>query len=144
MSKVPHARAHKGRSGFVVTALLLFASCTRHAQTERMMTWSDEVGGTGMVVPGSGRFIVLRFVEDPRQGLILDGSSALRNQLTRLGNPVRVSFDCWRHLPGTFGFNITAIGGEPYVPRGNAGPSRERAFSEGPSRPHPLESAVPQ
>ena len=93
-----------------------------------------------MALPDGERNIVLRFVDDPGQGLIEEWNSDLWDRLTRLGNPVRVTFDCWRQFGGTFGFNIVAIGGEPYVPS----TSRAGAFSEGLSRPNPLESAVPR
>ena len=121
---------------------MLTVSCTRHVRTDRPMTWSEEAQFAGMTLPPGEKVIVLRFVDDPGQGLIEESNSALRDRLTRLGNPVRVTFDCWRLLDGTFGFNIAAIGGEPYWPVSN-GPSRGGAFSEGPSRPNPLESAVP-
>jgi hypothetical protein len=108
------------------------------------MTWSEETQWIGMVLPKDEKMIVLRYVDDPEQGLIEDWSSDLRNRLTRLGNPVRVTFECRRQFGGTFGFNIVAIGGEPYVPSFRAGPSLAGAFSEGPSRPNPLESELPR
>jgi hypothetical protein len=132
----------RGRLWLVIAAVALTVSCTRHAQTERMMTWSEEAHFAGMALPPGERIIVLRFVEDPGQGLTEDWNSALRDRLTRSGNPVRVTFDCWRQFGGTFGFNIAAIGGEPYVFGARGGPSRAGAFSAGPNRPNPLESAV--
>lgn len=107
------------------------------------MTWSEEADFAGMAVPRGERVIVLRFVEDPEQGVIEDSGSQLRDHLIRLGNPVRVTFDCWRLFNGTFGFNVVAIGGEPYQYLVNKGPRRGGAFSEGPSRSNPLESAIP-
>jgi hypothetical protein len=127
-----------------MAAVALTMSCTRHARTERLMTWSEETHWAGMALPRSEKMIVLRYVDDPGQGLIEDWNSALRDRLARLGNPVRVTFDCWRQLGGTFGFNIFAFGGEPYVSGANGGRSRAGAFSEGPSRPNPLETAIPR
>jgi hypothetical protein len=132
-----------GRLLLVIAAVALTISCTRHKQTERLMTWLEEPRFAGMNLPPGDKVIVLRFVDDPAQGLTEDWSPALRDRLTRLGNPVRVTFDCWRQFGGTFGFNIVAIGGEPYLPETPIGPSRAVAFSEGPSRPHPLESVLP-
>lgn len=129
-----------GRLSLVIAVIALTTSCTRHAQTERLMMWSEEAKIAGTDLPRGEKIIVLRFVEDPAQGLIEDWNSGLPDRLTRLGNPVRVTFDCWRQVGGTFGFNIVAIGGEPYAAGATAGPSRAGAFSEGPSRPNPLES----
>jgi hypothetical protein len=126
---------------FVIAAVAVTMSCgARHARTERLMTWSEETHIAGMVLPRGQRIIVLRFVDDPGQGLVEGWNSTLQDRLTRLGNPVHVTFDCWLKFGGAFGFNIVAIGGQPY------GPPVSRpagAFSEGPSRPNPLESAVP-
>jgi hypothetical protein len=108
------------------------------------MTWSEEQHIAGMSLPRGEKVILLRFVSDPGQGLIEDWNRALRNRLTRLGNPVRATFDCWRRYDGTFGFNIVAIGGAPYVPGIGRGSSRVGVFAEGPSRPNPLESTVPR
>ena len=128
----------------MIATMALTASCTRHVRTERMMTWSEESRVGGMTVPHGESIMVLRFADDPGQGVTVDSSPGLRGELTRLGNPVLVSFDCWRRYDGTFGFNIIGIGGEPYVSGVSAGPSRAGAFSEGPSLPNPLESAVPR
>jgi hypothetical protein len=128
-----------GRLWLVIAAIALTISCTRHGRTERLMMWSEEARFAGTALPRGEKIIVLRFVDDPGQGLIEGWNSALRDRLTRLGNPVRVTFDCWRQFSGAFGFNVVAIGGEPYVPN----TSGAGAFSEGPSRPSPLESDVP-
>ncbi len=121
---------------------VLAVSCARHSRTGRLMTWSEETQFAGMPLRSGEKMIVLRFVDDPGQGLFEDWSPALRDRLTRLGNPVRVTFDCWKQFGGTFGYNIVAIGGEPYLPAHRDGPSRAGAFSEGPARPNPLESAI--
>jgi hypothetical protein len=131
-----------GRVWLVIAAALTI-SCARHARTERLMTWSEEVNFAGMTLPRGERMVVLRFVDDPGQGLVEPWNSELRDRLTRLGNPVRVSFDCWRLLDGTFGFKIAAIGGEPYISSVTDGPSRAGAFSERPSRPNPQPAGIP-
>jgi hypothetical protein len=128
----------------IVTAAAMTSCSTRHARTERLMTWSEEAHFATMALPRGERIIVLRFVDDPGQGLIEEWDSALRNRLIRLGNPVRVTFDCWRQFGGTFGFNIVAIGGEPHASGSGGGPTRAGLFAEGPSRPNPLESTVPR
>jgi hypothetical protein len=109
-----------------------------------MMTWSRQATLGAMTLPRGETVIVLRFFEDPGQGLIEAWNPALWELLSRLGNPVRVTFDCWRRFDGTFGFNLVALGGTPYVSVIGRSPSREGAFSEGPSRPNPLESAIPR
>lgn len=108
------------------------------------MTWSQQASVAGTPLPRDETVIVLRFVEDPGQGLIEDWDAALWERLTRLGNPVRVTFDCWRRFDGTFGFKLVAIGPTPYVSDTSRDPSRRGAFSEGPTRPNPLESAIPR
>ncbi len=95
----------------------------------------------GVPLPRGEKVIVFRFVDDSEQGFTEDWSPALADRLAVLGNPVRLTFDCWRRF-GVFGVNPIAIGGVPYSFGGN--PSREGAFSERPSRPNPLEFAVPR
>ncbi len=140
----PEGRVMGGRLRLVIAAVALTMSCASHGKTERLMTWSEEARFAGMTLPRGERIIVLRFVDDPGQGLIEDWNSVLRDRLIRLGNPVRVTFDCWGQFGGTFGFNLVAIGGQPYSRDVSGGPSRAGAFSEGPSRPNPLESTVPR
>jgi hypothetical protein len=132
------------RLWLVLAVVVLTLSCTRQARTDRLMKWSEGTHFQGMILPRGEKIVVMRYVDDPGQGVIEDGTPALRERLTRLGNPVQVTFDCWRHFGGTFGFNIIAIGGETYFSASNGGPSRAGAFIEGPSRPNPLESAVPE
>lgn len=129
-----------GRLWLVIAAAALTISCARHWRTERLMMWSEEAQFAGMALPDGERNIVLRFVDDPEQGVEEEWNSDLWDRLTRLGNPVRVTFDCWRQFGGTFGFNIVAIGGEPYV----ISTSHAGSFSQGPTRPYLLESAVPR
>src|SRR4051794_13200298 len=129
-----------GRLLLMIAAVALTTSCTRRLQAERLMTWSEEATFAGTHLPPGEKIIMLRFIDDPAQGLIEDWNSTLRDRLTRLGNPVRVTFDCWKQLDGTFGFNIVGIGGEPYLQGGTVGPSRAGAFSQGPGRPNPLEA----
>jgi hypothetical protein len=128
----------------MIAAAALLLSCARHARIERPMTWSEESQFAGTPLPEGEKLLVLRFAADPDQGLTLDPDPALLVRLARLGNPVNVTFDCWRQLGGAFGYNILAIGDEPYVPVYTSGPSRAGAFSRGPSRPNPLESAFPR
>ena len=109
-----------------------------------MMTWSEGSDAPGIALPRGEKIIVLRFVDEPAQGLIEDWNTALHDRLTRLGNPVRVTFDCWRQLDGTFGFNIVEIGGEPFVSGISSVSTHSGVFSEGAARMNPLESAVPR
>ena len=101
------------------------------------MTWSEDVHFQGMALPHGEKAIVLRFMDDPGQGLMKESNSVLRDRLTQLGSPVRVTFDCSRRFGGMVGFHIVAIGGEPY----NDASSGGVAFLNGTSRPHPLESS---
>jgi hypothetical protein len=116
-------------------AFVPVAACTKQARVDAMMTWT---------VDRRQKLIVLRFVEDPDQGITEEWSPELQARLLRLGNPVRVTFDCWRQFGGTFGFNPIALNGKPYYPGGSAGPSRGGAFSEGEARPNPLEFSLPR
>ena len=79
------------------------------------MTWSEEAQWRDVRFAPGERIVVLRFVEDPGEGIIEDWSPELRDRLIPLGNPVRVTFDCWRQFGGTLGYDITALGGEPFV-----------------------------
>lgn len=130
------------RCWLAIAAFGASAACTKRARADRMMTWSEESSFHGAPLPEGEHVIVLRFVDDPGQGLTEDWTPALRDRLRKLGNPVQVTFDCWRQWGGVLGFNIVAIGGEPFTPAAIAGPSRAGSFSEGAGRPHPLESPV--
>jgi len=57
------------------------------------MTWSQQAKVAGMALRRGETIILLRFVDDPLQGLIEDWNPALWERLTRLGSPVRVTFD---------------------------------------------------
>jgi hypothetical protein len=123
-----------------MAALSLITSCTRYTRTEQLMTWSEDAQFQGMALPRGEKAIVLRFVDDPGQGLMQmmkESNSPLRDRLTQLGNPVRVSFECSVGFGRMVGFHIVAIGGQPY----NDALTNGVAFRSGTSRPHPLESS---